>query len=770
MKEKTKEKTGAVRMPLADVLMLALWQESDKVTGILNDKSLSPSQKSGEIEELAKKVREDATDVGVYDRMVKRTALLQFAKSLTCTRELIQNSLDAYTESGEKGVIRVSVTEDEDYLYLGFEDDGAGMGVTRFSTKFIVPFDSDKIGDLSLYGEHGIGFFSVFRVADKVEVMTRNGSESVLAEFVNEEGSWNVYVDLEAEKPKQGTSIIIRVKKGGDPGWEGVEGFRSDVNAALRTYAGLVSLERAEIVVDGERVNKAAENFELGGSVSVRTDRGEGELKFFFKENGSETALTQGELYSKDIKPTFLPSSLYRLWLDLRGLGYGLWVDLPQSIALNKARTDVRSDYVDVFKEATEAALLNFVITSVLPNPDLADKLDSAIASFVEDSISSKSETVAKSVVGEFPGDERAQEPGEQKAPLGKGDEKEGEESDEAAPEKPSKSYYGRDEFEDRQTMEGKKAWAAEGRDSLHVEDALFNTPFVKAVREGEEKLLSLNQVMSLYGKGKLSLNLLEGKEYTVTSCQKVVSKVLRVVDDEIKAEKAEKEKKTIKIKPAKGPRVTTEETVPPKPEDRSYEEEEKPLIISLEHTSLGTMERIAEKTGKGWEFVGLLRILNYMETLIEDKELDELEVTVMFHKKHSMNPYSEVIAHTDKDTISYNFGCDIVQSLFNNLLEGGADAKTLISLQELLIHEKAHCELKQYGGEESHAPVFYLTKEKVRETYFRHCSERGADVLEEAQKIWDDCMSHQEGEPISFEELGPLIDDAAKEKKQNTA
>ena len=101
----------------------------------------------------------------------------------------------------------------------------------------------------NIIGRFGVGFYSVFMVADKVEVTSRPAFEKDAQAHVwisDGLGSYSVALS-DAEEPKRGTVVKAHLK---DDAVEFLEKFR--VESALRTHSAFVPFP---VFVDGERIN-----------------------------------------------------------------------------------------------------------------------------------------------------------------------------------------------------------------------------------------------------------------------------------------------------------------------------------------------------------------------------------------------------------------------------------------------------------------------------------------------------------------------------------
>lgn len=143
-------------------------------------------------------------------------------------RELVSNATDATQKiktlssigeaKGELGDLRIDVILDAKEKTITIEDRGVGMtkeevdkylnqvafsGAEEFLTKY---------KDASIIGHFGLGFYSAFMVASKVEVITQSYQEDAATVYWSCDGSpeFELY---EVEKKQRGTRIILHVNE-----------------------------------------------------------------------------------------------------------------------------------------------------------------------------------------------------------------------------------------------------------------------------------------------------------------------------------------------------------------------------------------------------------------------------------------------------------------------------------------------------------------------------------------------------------------------------
>ncbi|MBI9106276.1 MAG: molecular chaperone HtpG [Spirochaetales bacterium] len=150
-------------------------------------------------------------------------------------RELVSNSSDALdklkyltlTDDELKKLDfdpRIDIKFDADSKTLTVSDSGIGMNaddldanlgtIARSGTKnFLNQLSGDAKKDSNLIGQFGVGFYSCFMVADKVEVTTRKAGEDMGWKW--ESDGRSAYSVEEAERAVPGTTIVLYLNDNG---------------------------------------------------------------------------------------------------------------------------------------------------------------------------------------------------------------------------------------------------------------------------------------------------------------------------------------------------------------------------------------------------------------------------------------------------------------------------------------------------------------------------------------------------------------------------
>ncbi len=150
-------------------------------------------------------------------------------------RELISNSSDALdklrhltlTDEAYKSFPfnpRIDLELDEQNKTLTLADSGIGMSeddlvshlgtIARSGTKnFLSQLSGDQKKDSNLIGQFGVGFYSAFMVADKIEVVSRKAGEDQAHRWISD---GKTGFDLEpAERDAAGTTILLHLNDEG---------------------------------------------------------------------------------------------------------------------------------------------------------------------------------------------------------------------------------------------------------------------------------------------------------------------------------------------------------------------------------------------------------------------------------------------------------------------------------------------------------------------------------------------------------------------------
>ena len=174
-------------------------------------------------------------------------------------RELISNASDAVDKLRFEALakpelleggsdLRIRVSFDKDAKTVTLEDNGIGMSreetiahlgtIAKSGTAdFLKNLSGDQKKDSSLIGQFGVGFYSAFIVADKVEVFTRRAGLSA-GEGVHwaskGEGDFEIAT---VEKAERGTRIVLHLKSGEE---EFADGWR--LRNVIKKYSDHIGL------------------------------------------------------------------------------------------------------------------------------------------------------------------------------------------------------------------------------------------------------------------------------------------------------------------------------------------------------------------------------------------------------------------------------------------------------------------------------------------------------------------------------------------------
>lgn len=190
-------------------------------------------------------------------------------------RELISNAADAcdklrYLSAQNSEILksdeelRISITTDKAKRLLIIQDNGIGMNredliqnlgtIARSGTEnFIKSLTGDKQKDVQLIGQFGVGFYSSFMIADKVEVFSRKFDEEKAWRWESNGNSAFNISEVE-EISDRGTKIILHLKDDSDDFLD-----RFHIKHVVQTYSDHINF----------KIEFIPENLEAGAKIET---------------------------------------------------------------------------------------------------------------------------------------------------------------------------------------------------------------------------------------------------------------------------------------------------------------------------------------------------------------------------------------------------------------------------------------------------------------------------------------------------------------------
>ncbi|KAM3827073.1 heat shock protein 75 kDa, mitochondrial isoform 1-T1 [Vipera latastei] len=180
-------------------------------------------------------------------------------------RELISNSSDALEKLRYKLVcegkvlpeLRIELETDEEKCLVAIQDTGIGMNreellsnlgtIARSGSKaFLDTLKSQTEASSKIIGQFGVGFYSVFMVANQVEVFSKSAEPDSFGYCWHSDGSGTFEIS-EASGVQVGTKIILHLK-------EDCKEFASEerVKDIIKKYSNFISFP---LYLNGQRVN-----------------------------------------------------------------------------------------------------------------------------------------------------------------------------------------------------------------------------------------------------------------------------------------------------------------------------------------------------------------------------------------------------------------------------------------------------------------------------------------------------------------------------------
>ncbi len=189
-------------------------------------------------------------------------------------RELVSNASDACDRVryqaltqpdllGDDAALKITITADAKAGTLTVADNGIGMGrdelienlgtIARSGTAaFVEQLSGDATKDVSLIGQFGVGFYSAFMIADRVEVITRKVGEDAAWHWESPGGGDFTVADGPADTPR-GTRVVLHL---GKDHREFAEPAR--IRQIVHTYSDHIALPIVLAGEEDEQINTAS--------------------------------------------------------------------------------------------------------------------------------------------------------------------------------------------------------------------------------------------------------------------------------------------------------------------------------------------------------------------------------------------------------------------------------------------------------------------------------------------------------------------------------
>jgi molecular chaperone HtpG len=217
-------------------------------------------------------------------------------------RELVSNSSDALDKLNYLSISddkykdlkyepKIQIKVDKDAKTLTISDSGIGMSkdelvknlgtIAKSGTKsFVEKLSGDAKKDSSLIGQFGVGFYSAFMVAHKVEVHSRKATSKSANVWISEGGG--SYEIESSKKDTHGTEIILYLK---DDESEFLESYR--IKSIIEKYSNHIPFpifleeskeEDGKTEISNDQINKASALWRMS-----KSEIKDNEYKDFYK-------------------------------------------------------------------------------------------------------------------------------------------------------------------------------------------------------------------------------------------------------------------------------------------------------------------------------------------------------------------------------------------------------------------------------------------------------------------------------------------------------
>jgi len=675
---------------LRDLVML---QMLGQIEGYIS--GLSTNQ---DLEELIEDTRAQATTPDLFGRVIDRTVNSQFGYSNAVIRELGQNAIDSYPEGAVKKV-EITTKEKNGTTQLAVRDLGKGMSPAEVVKNLLIPYNSGKDLDISKIGEHGIGWYSVMDLADKVRVFTGNGRKT-FTQVERIENDWTAHIETQ-EGNMRGTNVVAYMPC--------CRADERELREGASKFMGLISPDDALVTFNGEQVNTLSQSYKPGAETNIHNKGKDQALRLNYTTNqppepfSDRMVFTQKGLYVLEKSSMFDDETIHSDLFDcVRNAGVSFWVDLPTNVGLTKGRNGVVGRDQRVIADALHQSFENYFLNVVLDDDELTEKIDHQMSDIVQ-----------KILEAEYK--ESSDQNSENTKIHGK--------------DYGGKIFAGKKSGSELQMKEQARNYLDNVRGFSRE---LISKPFIPTeIVVGEDRqrrFSSIEHLVGAYSRDELfnlSPNRTNSDGIYVLKMHELVGGLVRHLDS---------------LAPPKEIEIVG-----------CYRELPETPRFKIAHTPLKVFRKISEnKGGIGTEYQAFLDISNYLDGVVSSaNRMWKTDVMLYFDEK------DDAIARANKLRIAFNLDSPVVNDYLNAIGSRELTESESMSLVDVLIHEKTHVATKQYDEHATHGVSFYRTKRTLRQKFLNHCQRKGIDVRREVnQRLGDYTFVNR----INTEALGELI------------
>ncbi len=200
-------------------------------------------------------------------------------------RELVSNAIDATSKlqtlsskgivKGDLGALTIDILLDEKKKTLTIRDQGIGLSaeearkyLNQVALSSAQEFIEKYKGETNIIGHFGLGFYSAFMVADKVDVLSKSYVDEEKAILWTCDGSPE-YTLKDAKKKERGTDIILHISEEGKEYLE-----KSKIEGLLKKYCRFLPFPirfgtRTEYDWEGEGENRKETKTEVDNIINI---------------------------------------------------------------------------------------------------------------------------------------------------------------------------------------------------------------------------------------------------------------------------------------------------------------------------------------------------------------------------------------------------------------------------------------------------------------------------------------------------------------------
>jgi hypothetical protein len=560
----------------------------------------------------------------------------------------------------------------------------------------LIPYNSSKFLDVDKIGEHGIGWYSIMDLAEKVEVITSKDGKFSHAVVYKSGDNWFTDIDVKDGEQK-GTIVVAHVNK--------TKTNDKLIKDNLIKHLGLVPSKEIEITYNGQKINTLDNEYPYSAKIVLNFKGRKDSLKIGYKKRDGNKLktikVTQDGLFIADMENPFTKKTLHHDLLNMcLESNLEIWIDLPKNIGLTKGRKEIVKKDQAVYYSALVRVFETLLLGRILDDEELVSKMDNELQ-YIMKNIFFDSYDLSSSIYF------RNNQPFDIDS------------FEDIKPENYADPFEGFNFTTIANENEYMKRAKRYFNEITHITYEIFSKQFIRVQKLVKDVLsslkLSANDLILLDKRGLLGETSVNVRPENDGIYFDPESKLIYAVYNQIKIVKMTEKEKSVKL--------DTKKT------DDSIDE--------IARIPVSEFNEKIKAANIGIEYLVFFEAIVYLDNLFEEA-MNKAKTQAFFlvnAKEDKISP--------DEHGFAFNFYHESLKKIVKNIFDKNFDKNLFYTILDLYLYAKTYIVLGKFYISLEEVDEFYEeTKKKIRDGFVNYIFENRIDIEKELKNILTKCNS----------------------------